>query len=404
MFYNDIIKWLEQNPLILEAVKIFGILFLAYIIYILSKKIIITVIEKIVSKTRNIYDDILLNETTLKRLAYIAPLLLIRQFTYYVEQAEVFLSNLIEALIVVLFLATISSLFKSFNKIYENTSKHRDRPIKGYLQIILIVIYIVGTILIIGLLTGQSPWTLLGGIGALTAVLILVFKDTILGFVASIQITSYDLVKVGDWIEVPSLGVDGDVMDIALHTIKVRNFDKTITVIPTHKLIEVSFKNWRGMQETGGRRIKRPIYIDIATVKFCDEELLNKFEKFQLISDYIKQRKAEVDKYNKEKNIDESQIINGRRMTNLGTFREYLKSYLKNRDDISKDLTFLIRQLEPGPNGLPIEIYVFATTTEWGKYEEIQSHVFDHIFAVVKEFDLAVYQNPTGNDIRNLKS
>lgn len=404
MFYNDIIKWLEQNPLILEAVKIFGILFLAYIIYILSKKIIITVIEKIVSKTRNIYDDILLNETTLKRLAYIAPLLLIRQFTYYVEQAEVFLSNLIEALIVVLFLATISSLFKSFNKIYENTSKHRDRPIKGYLQIILIVIYIVGTILIIGLLTGQSPWTLLGGIGALTAVLILVFKDTILGFVASIQITSYDLVKVGDWIEVPSLGVDGDVMDIALHTIKVRNFDKTITVIPTHKLIEVSFKNWRGMQETGGRRIKRPIYIDIATVKFCDEELLNKFEKFQLISDYIKQRKAEVDKYNKEKNIDESQIINGRRMTNLGTFREYLKSYLKNRDDISKDLTFLIRQLEPGPNGLPIEIYVFATTTEWGKYEEIQSHVFDHIFAVVKEFDLAVHQNPTGNDIRNLKS
>lgn len=404
MFYENILNWLEQNPIIFESIKIIGIFLLAFVVYLITKKIIITVIKKIVSKTKNVYDNILLNETTLKRFSYTAPLLVIRQFTYYVEPIEVFLSNLIEALIVVLFLLTVSSLFKSFNQIYETTAKHRERPIKGYLQIILIVIYIAGIILIIGLMIDESPWTLLGGIGALTAVLLLVFKDTILGFVASIQITSYDLVKVGDWIEVPSFGVDGDVMDIALHTIKVRNFDKTITVIPTHKLIEVSFKNWRGMQETGGRRIKRPIYIDISTVQFCNEEMLKKFEKFQLISDYIKQKSEEVKKYNKEKNVDESQIINGRRLTNLGTFREYLKAYLRNREDINKDLTFLIRQLEPGPTGLPIEIYVFATTTEWVKYEEVQANVFDHIFAVAKEFDLAVYQNPTGNDFRNLKS
>ena len=404
MFYDNILKWLEQNPIIFETIKIIGILILANIVYLLTKKIIVTVIRKVVSKTKNVYDDILLNETTLKRFSYIAPLLVIYQFTYYLGPIENAASNFIEAVIVILFLLTISSLFKSFNQIYETTSKHRDRPIKGYLQIILIVVYIVGIILIIGLLTDQSPWTLLGGIGALTAVLLLVFKDTILGFVASIQITTYDLIKVGDWIEVPSFGVDGDVMDIALHTIKVRNFDKTITVIPTHKLIEVSFKNWRGMQETGGRRIKRPIYIDIGTVKFCDEEMLKKFEKFHLISDYIKTRSEEVKKYNREKNVDESEIINGRRLTNLGTFREYLKAYLRNRDDISKDLTFLIRQLEPSANGLPIEIYVFATTIEWAKYEEVQAHVFDHIFAVVKEFGLAIYQNPTGNDFKNLKN
>lgn len=404
MFYDGIINWLNQNPILFETLKIVGIFILAYVVYIVTKRIILTIIKNVVSRTKNIYDDILLNETTLKRFSYIAPLLVIREFAFYVGPIQSILENVIEALIVVIILITTSSLFKSFNQIYETTSKHKERPIKGYLQIILIVVYIIGIILIIGLLTDQSPWTLLGGIGALTAVLLLVFKDTILGFVASIQITTYDLVKVGDWIEVPSYGVDGDVMDIALHTTKVRNFDKTITVIPTHKLIEVSFKNWRGMQETGGRRIKRPINIDISTVKFCDEEMLDKFEKFQLISEYIKEKKKEVKKYNTEKHVDESHIINGRRLTNLGTFREYLKAYLRSREDISKDLTFLIRQLEPGANGLPIEIYVFATTTDWVQYEDVQANIFDHLFAVVKEFELGIHQNPTGNDFKNLKS
>ena len=191
-------------------------------------------------------------------------------------------------------------------------------------------------------------------------------------------------------------------MDMALHTIKVRNFDKTITTVPTNKLIEISFKNWRGMQETGGRRIKRAVNIDVSSIKLCDTEMLNKFKKVQLIFDYIEKKKKEIDKYNNEESIDTSQLINGRRLTNVGTFREYMKAYLKHRKDIDKGLTFLIRQLDPGPEGLPIEIYVFANTTDWVKYEDIQADIFDHILSVVPEFDLKVFQNPTGSDFKRL--
>ena len=219
---------------------------------------------------------------------------------------------------------------------------------------------------------------------------------------ASIQISSYDLVKVGDWIEVPKFGADGDVIDISLNVIKVQNFDKTITIIPTYKLIEDSFKNWRGMTLSGGRRIKRAVYIDQSSIKFCTEDMLTRFEKFYLIKDYIKQKKQEVKKYNEEKGIDNSVIVNGRRLTNVGTFRAYLKAYLIQREDINKDLTFLIRQLPTGPEGLPIEIYVFANTTAWVEYEDIQSDIFDHILAVLPQFELKIFQNPTGSDFRNL--
>jgi miniconductance mechanosensitive channel len=256
--------------------------------------------------------------------------------------------------------------------------------------------------MIFGIITGQNFWSLFAGLGAISAVLLLVFKDTIMAFVASIQIASYDLVKVGDWIEVPSLGVDGDVMDMALHTIKVRNFDKTITTVPTSKLIEKSFKNWRGMQNTGARRIKRSIHIDISSIHFLSDDALNRFNKFQLISDYLKEKKNEVETFNNNKEIDNSELVNGRRLTNVGTFREYIKAYLHNRSDINNGLTFLVRQLSPGADGLPIEIYVFAATTAWVEYEEIQADIFDHIMAVIPEFELKVFQNPTGHDFKKL--
>jgi miniconductance mechanosensitive channel len=340
----------------------------------------------------------------LKKLAFIAPIIVIYNFLYLAPEIEVFFKNFSEALIALLVLLSIGTVINAFNEIWEKQGKHLTRPIKGYLQIISLIMYIIGGVIIIGIITNQNPMTLITGIGAMTAVLILVFRDTILSFIASIQITSYDLVKVGDWIEVPQFGIDGDIMDIALHTIKVRNFDKTISVFPTHKLVEVSFKNWRGMQEMGGRRIKRPIYIDLSTVKFCDEEMLKKFEKFQLITDYIKNKKNEIAKYNEEKAVDTSELINGRRLTNIGTFREYIKAYLRNREDIHKGLTFLIRQLAPGPNGIPIEIYVFTSTTEWIPYEEIQADIFDHFFAVVPLFELGIYQNPTGKDFNKISS
>ena len=236
--------------------------------------------------------------------------------------------------------------------------------------------------------------------GAMTAILLLVFKDSILGLVASIQLTSNDMVRIGDWIEMPKYGADGDVIDVTLHTVKVQNWDKTITTIPSYALISDSFKNWRGMAESGGRRIKRAIYIDLTSIKFCTSEMLDRFEKFQLITDYIRTRKAEITEYNQEHQVDTSELINGRNLTNVGTFRAYLVAYLHHHPKIHQDLTFLIRHLPPGEQGLPIEIYVFSNDQVWANYEAIQADIFDHIFSVVPMFDLRLFQNPTGADFQ----
>ena len=306
-------------------------------------------------------------------------------------------------LLSLLFCLLSEHLISTFNELYELSERGKERPVKGYLQVVKIIIYIIGAIIVIGIFTGQQPWTLLTGVGALTAIIILIFRDTILSFVASIQITSYDLVRINDWIEMPKYGADGDVIDISLNVIKVQNFDKTIVVIPTYKLIDESFKNWRGMKQTGGRRIKRAVNIDITSIKFLDDEMINHFEKFRLLSVYMKQKKEELKKYNEELQIKPDEIINKRRLTNIGTFREYLKIYLKQREDVNADLTFLIRQLEPGPMGLPIEIYVFANTVDWAEYEDIQSNIFDHILAILPQFGLRVFQSPTSSDIQSLK-
>jgi len=393
-------NWLVDYPIVLAIIQVVGVIFLAYLAYIIVKKLLISGVQKIVQKTKTEVDDILLNESILKRIAYVAPILVISQFLYLLPDIEDILQKFTESLIVLLFLLIIGSLINAGNELYEKSRNYERRPIKGYLQIAKIIIYILGGIAIIGLLTGQEPWAVLTGVGAFTAILILVFKDTILSFVASIHISAYDLVRVGDWIEVPQYKVDGDVLDVALHTIKVQNFDKTIVVFPTNKLLEGSFKNWRGMQKAGGRRIKRSIHIDLASVKFCTQDLLAKFKRIELLKDYILLKEEEIDKDNKKKNIDTSETVNGRRLTNIGTFREYLKAYLKNREDINSGFTFLVRQLTPGPSGIPIEIYVFADTINWVKYEEIQSDVFDHIFAVISEFELNIFQNPTGKDFR----
>lgn len=399
----EIIKnWFTQYPLIYALIQIVLVILLAFTAYLVVKKLLVSGIHKIVQKTKTEVDDILLNEAILIRIAYIAPILVLSQFLYLIPAIEDVLRKFTESVIVVLFLLIIGSFINAGNELYEKSRNYERRPIKGYLQIAKIIIYILGGILIIGLLTGQEPWAVLTGVGAFTAILILIFKDTILSFIASIHISAYDLVRVGDWIEVPKYNVDGDVLDVALHTIKVQNFDKTIVVFPTNKLLEGSFKNWRGMQKAGGRRIKRSIYLDISSVQFCDDRLINKFKRFQLIKEYIKNKELEIVKSNTSNNVDSSEVINGRRLTNIGTFREYLKAYLKSREDINSNLTFLVRQLTPGPNGIPIEIYVFSNTIQWAKYEEIQADIFDHIFAVIVEFELKIFQNPTGKDFNML--
>ena len=306
------------------------------------------------------------------------------------------------SLIILAVISSVNAFINSVNEFYSNSNLSKRLSIKSYLQVVKLIINILGIIIFIASLIGKSPVYLLSGIGALTAVLMLIFKDTILSFISSIQITSNDLFKVGDWVEAPQFNADGDVIDIALHTIKIQNWDKTITVIPTHKLIDSSFKNWRGMSDSGGRRIKRAIHIDMNSIKFCDDAMISRFSKIDIISEYIDYKRKDIKKYNQSKNCNNS-LLNGRALTNIGTYRKYISSYLENNSNINKGMTFLVRQLSPNSNGLPLEIYVFSNNTDWIKYEQIQSDIFDHLVASVKQFDLVLFQNPTGNDFKNRK-
>jgi miniconductance mechanosensitive channel len=276
------------------------------------------------------------------------------------------------------------------------------RPIEAYTQIAKIAVYVAGTVVFIAALTGQSVVILLSGIGAVTAVLLLIFRDTILSFVASLQITSYDMVRVGDWIEMTQFGADGDVLELSLHTVKVQNWDKTITAIPTHKLIEQPFRNWRGMQESGGRRIKRSFRIDLSSIRFLTDEELERLGNFVVLRDYVRAKRADLTQYNAQFESDPRLVPNARRLTNVGTFRAYLVGYLRQHPRIHQDMTLLVRQLEPTSEGLPIELYMFTNTTAWGEYEDIQSDVFDHVLSIVHEFGLRVFQEPSGLDFGRL--
>ena len=378
-----------------------GLILLSFFAYLLTRYVILRFIVRIFEKTSTDIDDILIQNGFLNRISYAIPLLIIYNFsTSFYDTSHLF-SRLVVISLLLVFLLSINSFITSINDIYSSSRYANRLSIKSYLQVLKLIINLLGVVTIIAVLSGQSPFYLLSGIGALTAVLVLVFKDTLLSFVSSIQISSNDLFKVGDWVEAPQFGADGDVIDIALHTVKIQNWDKTISIIPTHKLIDSSFKNWRGMSESGGRRIKRSINIDMNSIKFCDSQMLNRFRSFNSISNYIDTKLNEINKHNAS--LDgEGSLVNGRSLTNIGTYRAYIKAYLRNHPDIHKDLTFLVRQLSPGPDGLPIEIYVFSSKTNWIEYESIQSDIFDHLLAIAAEFNLKVFQNPTGNDFRNV--
>jgi miniconductance mechanosensitive channel len=294
----------------------------------------------------------------------------------------------------------VNALLEAGLQIYQSTDVSREKPIRGYIQLGKLASYLVGGIFVVSTLLEREPWGLLTGLGALSAVLLLTFRDSILGFVASVQLAANNMIRRGDWIEVPRYGADGDVIEVGLHTVKVQNWDKTISTIPTHTLITDSFKNWRGMSESGGRRIKRALNIDIGTIRLADEEMLQRFEKFEHISEYIAAKRAEIDAYNEEHGVDTSLGVNGRRITNVGTFRAYVEAYLRHHPKIHKEMTFLVRQLQPTEKGLPIEIYVFSNDQVWASYEALQADLFDHILAVVPEFGLRVYQTPSGQDLQ----
>jgi miniconductance mechanosensitive channel len=374
----------------------------SYIFFLASKIIILKPINSWFRKTKTKLDDIFLQSGFFNRLIYLIPLLFLYNLEGIFSQYSIIIHRILNSIFVLIILICINVLLSAFGDIYNRSRFSRRIHIKGYLQVVKLILFIVGILGIITILTGQSPVYLLSGIGALTAVLMLVFKDTILSFVATIQINSNDLFKIGDWVDASQFGADGDVVDIALHTVKIQNWDKTITIIPTHKLIDSSFKNWRGMTDSGGRRIKRAIYIDISTIRFWDEELLRRFQQFDLLQDYLESKLKEVDNSNQTVAANLDQIVKGRLFTNIGTFRAYIKAFLKNHSDIHDKMTFLIRQLPPGEKGLPMEIYVFTKDTDWVRYESIQSDIFDHLMAIVSEFDLKVFQNPSGNDFKSI--
>ena len=377
------------------------ILFISFIAYLITRYIILKSISSLFKKTSTDIDDILIEKGLFNRLSYIIPLLIIFNFVNTIPEYYL-ISRLTLALITITILASINSFISSINAIYLKSKYSNKLNIKSYLQIFKLIINLFGIIIIVAVLSGKSPFYLLSGIGALTAVLMLVFKDTILSLVSSIQISSNDLFKVGDWIEAPQFGADGDVVDIALHTVKIQNWDKTISIIPTHKLIDSSFKNWKGMSESGGRRVKRSINIDMNSIKFCSQDMIARYRKFHLIKEYIENKVSDIDKHNTSKNITDEALVNGRNLTNIGTFRAYISAYLSSYPKIHKDMTFLIRQLSPTENGVPIQLYVFINDTNWINYESIQSDIFDHLLAIAQEFDLKIFQNPTGADFNSL--
>lgn len=387
---KNIIHWFRNLSWMNDNLVFITILLITVISYFFLKDILFRIIKRIVKKTKTTVDDILLSKTFLRRISYLAPLLILSQVTYLIPEYEKSFDKILSILLVFVFFISVGALLTSFSELSNKIEKLKERPIKSYIQVGKIILYSLMSMMILGIIVGQSILNILTGLGAFTAILILVFKDTILNFIASLQISSYDLVRVGDWIEVPKFGADGDVIDISLMIVKIQNFDKTITIIPTYKLIEETFKNWRGMTQSGVRRIKRSIFIDQRTIKFCSEELINKFLHIKRIKILAEEKKS----------LDSDLFIKG--ITNIALFREYVKEYLSQKNEISNDFSFQVRQLPSTPEGLPIEIYAYATKTNFIEYEDLQAEIINHVLAILNQFELEIFQSPTGNDFKSL--
>jgi len=398
--WQQLQAWMNTHGAAAPFVRAVAVLILAWVSNVVTRQVLVHWIGGLIRTTRTRVDDVLLQRDVLRRMALLAPVIVLYYGADALPGDQALVRQVVSATLMLVLLLITGAMINAFQELSNDFASASEVPIKSYAQIVKLVVYILGGLMTVAVLTGRSPWVLLSGVGALMAVIILVFRETILNIVASVTITANRLVRVGDWIEAPAFGADGDVIDIALHTVKVQNWDKTITTIPTYKLVETSFKNWRGMSESGGRRIKRAIYIDMSTIRLCDQKMLERFERFELLSDDLRSRRAEVERYNEEKGVNTEELINGRRLTNVGTFRVYVAAYLRKHPKIHQDLTFLIRQLAPTPKGLPIEIYVFTNDIEWANYEGIQADIFDHLLAVVPMFELRVFQEPTGADWR----
>lgn len=383
------------------------VLFFAILVFYIVKFLAVRWIHRLASKSSSHWDDAFVHRKVFKRLAYIVPALIIHAATPYVIPDYPITMGMVQLLIKVYMITVLvivaNSVINAAHDIYNSYEISKTRPIKGFVQvarIILIIIYIVVIISVLFLREKGFGW--IAGLGAFSAVLLLVFKDPILGFAGGIQLATNDMLRIGDWIEMPKYNADGEVIDITITTVKVQNWDKTITTIPTYFLVSDSYKNWRGMQESGARRIRRHILIDLNSIRFCTREMLDRFSQYEYIADYVKQTEEDIQAYNESRNVNNEVLINGRRQTNIGVFRAYLTGYLKNHPKLHKDMTMMVRQLQPTETGLPLEIYAFSKEQNWEIYEGIVSDIFDHVLAGIEYFDLRLFQNPSGADFQSI--
>lgn len=404
-FYNYLLGSLPNEftaKIIYYILITIALLLFCSIINFIVNRVVLKFITKYIKNNKYKWDDVLLDAKLFQRIALIIPGLLIYMFASFYDN----LQDIIQKVAIIYILVIISLVFRSLlaaiDSIYKQNPVSKERPIKGLLQVIEIAVYVVVGIAVISTLIDKNPIYLLSGVGAVTAVVSLIFKDIIIGFVSGIQLVWNDMLRIGDWVEMPKYNTDGDVLDITLYSVKIQNWDKTISTIPTSAFITDSFKNWKGMREYGGRRVKRSFLIDLNTIKICSDEMVERFKKIDFISEYMEEITKEIENYNKENIINTELHINGKQLTNLRVFRAYLTNYLKNTIELRPSSTTIVRQLAPTENGIPIEIYLFVADTRWVNYETIQADVFDHILAVIDIFELRMFQNPTGNDIKEL--
>ena len=409
---NNLLRLLGLTPEeanSLDQWVIFGLIIgTALLIDYTCRLILLKVVKKIVTKTKATWDDIVFDEKVMTKLCHIvAPVLIYFFFPIaFPKSSELYtlILKTTEIYIIAVTMRFIVTFCTAIYIVYNENEKYHDRPLKGLLQTAQVIVFFIGGILIISVLFDKSPASLLAGLGASAAILILVFKDSIMGFISGIQLSANNMLRPGDWITMPKYNADGIVLEVTLNTVKVRNWDNTITTLPPYALVSDSFQNWRGMHESGGRRVKRSINIDMNSVRFCTLEVLEKFRKISLIKEYIEETEEELKAYNQERGVDDSVLVNGRRQTNLGVFRAYLERYLRNLSSVNQDMTLMVRHLQPTEKGIPLELYFFTYSKESAVYEQIQADVMDHVLAVVSEFDLAVFQSPTGADFRSIKN
>lgn len=385
------------------------VLIIAFLADTICRYFLFKVVAHLVKRTKATWDDIVFDHKVMVHLSRMVAPIIIYIFVpiAFADTSSTtleFLQRICLVYIIISFLSFVNSLLVAVYMVYSVREHFRDRPLKGMLQTIQVVLWFVGAIIVVSILIDKSPLSLLAGLGASAAILMLVFKDSIMGFVSGVQLSANDMLKVGDWIAMPKYGADGTVIEVTLNTVKVRNWDNTITTIPPYLLVSDSFQNWRGMLESGGRRVKRSINIDMNSVKFCNVEMLNKYRKINLLKNYIEDTEQIIKEYNERNDIDNSVLVNGRRQTNLGVFRGYLTAYLKHLPEVNQELTCMVRQLQPTDHGIPIELYFFCSNKSWIPYEEVQADVFDHVLAIIPEFDLQVFQSPSGRDFQKVFS